>query len=223
MRSLALITLSLWAFLGGCQPRKSSLLPPRSTSGGDSQTLQARSPTSELPASADGESEGRELRDDPLSESEISDLQKVKQDALDRLRELARPLPSDPKQAKLLLRRARALVLEDRVNEAQEYHLAACQMGQVEGCHKFGWYEEKAGNWQNAGQFYKTACSGGSAKSCNNLGLQLEKQEKWEAALDVYAQACLERNSKACENLKRARKKQFEAQAKEKDYRLKLR
>lgn len=211
MRPIALVILSLGALCFACEPRKSSLLPPRpqtaSEAAAGTAALQARAP---IEAETEPESEDTNPKDvapDDFSEGEISDLEKVKLDALERLRDL----PRDPRQAGRLLRRARSLVLLNQIPEAQEYYLAACQLGQAEGCHKFGWYEQKAGNWKNAAQFYRAACSAGSSKSCNNLGLQLEKQEQWEAALDVYSQACLKRHAVACENMMRARKMQLEA------------
>ncbi len=203
MRSIALLMISLSALCFACEPRKSSLLPSRSSKAkpeAESKVeLQARAPLPETGPGTETEA--------PLSDVEVGDLQKVKEEALDRLRHA--PIGKSPAQAKQLLRRARALVLADNIPEAQEYYLVACQMGQNEGCHKFGWYEAKAGNWRNAGQFYKTACSGGISKSCNNLGLQLEKQKNWEAALDLYAQACLERHTVSCENYKRLREERL--------------
>ena len=152
----------------------------------------------------------------PLSDVEAQDLQKVKQEALDRIKKNPSEHIAGQKSARgkaaALYQRGRQLVAQGQFEEGQDYFLVACQFGHSEGCHKFGWHEERLGNLSNARQFYKTACEGGLSKSCNNLGFQLEKLQHWDEALDFYARACLEKHETGCDNLKRLR-----------DQRLKLR
>lgn len=202
--------------VSACEKRKGTLLPPRD----------APQHGTESEAKADGKGDRKELRakslpegmlegetEDsaalPLNESDLKDLQKVKQEALDRIKKNPGARLSGSKtyssKAAGLYQRGRQLVAQGHFDEGQEYYLVACQFGHTEGCHKFGWHEERAGNFGNARQFYKIACESGLSKSCNNLGFQLEKQQSWDEALDFYARACLEKHSVGCENLKRLR------------------
>ncbi len=217
------IVLSL--MISACEKRKGVLMPPRSEpplteSSTTTASNEAAAGKKEMRAKTlpDTILESGELEDNliPLSDEEAQDLQKVKQDALNRIKkDPADKLASGtaPRgKAAALFQRGRQMMAQGNLAEAKEYYLVACQFGHVEGCHKFGWQEERLGNPSNARQFYKIACEGGLSKSCNNLGFQLEKQQQWDEALDFYARACLEKHSVGCENMKRLR-----------DQRLKLR
>ncbi len=219
MKQLWIGAFILCLGVGACEKRKGVLLPPRDTGSKAPPTedlahAPAKGTSKEMRAKTlpDNLMEGGELSGDtltPLSESEAQDLQKVKQDALDRIKKNSSHKLADgaaPKgKASALYTRGRQLVAQGNVEEGQEYYLVACQLGYTEGCHKFGWHEERMGNIANAKQFYKIACEGGLSKSCNNIGFQLEKQHHWDEALDFYARACLEKHSTGCDNLKRLR------------------
>jgi TPR repeat protein len=203
-----------------CEKRKGKLMPPRDAAHNTDSNAQAPATNGErkqLSAKAlpeglmDEESSAQNLA--PLSDLEAKDLQKVKQEALDRIKQnpankFAGQNPARSKAA-ALYQRGRQLVAQGNFEEGQEYYLVACQFGHTEGCHKFGWHEERLGNINNARQFYKTACEGGLSKSCNNLGFQLEKLQIWDEALDFYARACLEKHETGCDNLKRLRDKRL--------------
>jgi TPR repeat protein len=201
--------------ISACEKRKGTLMPPRdaahkadSAAKGERKQLSAKA----LPEGLmDEESSAQNLV--PLSDVEAKDLQKVKQDALERIKKnpadkVAGQNPARSKAA-ALYQQGRRLVAQGNFEEGQEYYLVACQFGHTEGCHKFGWHEERLGNLNNARQFYKAACEGGLSKSCNNLGFQLEKLQNWDEALDFYARACLEKHETGCENLKRLREQRL--------------
>jgi TPR repeat protein len=198
-------------------------MPPRDAAQKPAQNAQASAPISglkEMRAKTLPDSMTDEANTDqnllPLSDVEVEDLQKVKQQALDSIKNSSADKIAGQSAARgkaaALYQRGRRLVAQGNFDEAREFYLIACQFGHTEGCHKFGWHEERLGNLNNARQFYKTACEGGLSKSCNNLGFQLERVQNWDEALDFYARACLEKHGSACENLKRLR-----------DQRLKLR
>jgi hypothetical protein len=215
------VVLSL--IISACEKRKGVLMPPRNEpspteSSATTATNEAVTGKNEMRAKTlpDTMLESGEKEDNlvPLSDIETQDLQKVKQDALDRIKKdpadkLASGTATKGKAA-ALFQKGRQLMAQGNVNEAKEYYLVACQFGHVEGCHKFGWQEERLGNPSNARQFYKIACEGGLSKSCNNMGFQLEKQQQWDDALDFYARACLENHSVGCENMKRLREQVLE-------------
>jgi|GEM_PF-3568379 len=221
MNSLWVGGIVLTLMINACEKRKGILMPPRSEpSSSELATNATEAGKKEMRAKTlpDTMLESGDSADDlvPLSDEEAQDLQKVKQDALNRIKKnpadkLANGTPIRGKAA-ALFQRGRQMMAQGNFDEAKEYYLVACQFGHVEGCHKFGWHEERLGNPSNARQFYKIACEGGLSKSCNNLGFQLEKQQQWDDALDFYARACLEKHSIGCENMKRLR-----------DQRLKLR
>lgn len=215
--------IALMLNTSACEKRKGSLMAPRDAAQKPIQNAEASAPASglkEMRAKTLPEDLTDEANIDqnlvPLSDVEVEDLQKVKQHALDRIKnspgEKLAGQPTTRGKAAALYQRGRQLIAQGNFEEAQEYYLVACQFGHTEGCHKFGWHEERLGNLNNARQFYKTACEGGLSKSCNNLGFQLERLQNWDEALDFYARACLEKHGIACENLKRLR-----------DQRLKLR
>lgn len=223
MKALWLGLLALMLTGSAFEKRKGPLMPKRDTAHKADVKAQTSAPTSgrkQLSAKAlpeglkDEETSEQNLV--PLSDGEAKDLQKVKQEALERIKKSPEDKlagQSEPNgKAAALYQQGRHLASQGNVEEAQEYYLVACQFGHTEGCHKFGWHEERMGNSGNARQFYKTACEGGLSKSCNNLGFQREKLQHWDEALDFYARACLEKHETGCDNLKRLR-----------DQRLKLR
>ncbi|WP_141735434.1 sel1 repeat family protein [Oligoflexus tunisiensis] len=193
-----------------CEKRKGTLLPPRDAAlkaqaaaqDPDRTKMRARA----MPEGMMDEETGGQTPA-PLNDLDTKDLQTVKQEALDRIKQnpsekLSHPSPG---KAAALYQRGRQLVAQGHYAEGREYYLVACQFGYLEGCHKFGWHEERLGNINNARQFYKTACEGGISKSCNNLGFRLEKLQRWDEALDFYARACLEKHGTGCDNLMRLR------------------
>lgn len=200
MYRFVISTMSVAILISACEKRKGTLLPSK-TAGTEvhEQEMRARAPVdSQLP----------EGTTNKFDEAETQELERVKQDALDRIRAPGEGLtmtPGERPNARKLFERGRSLAAQGQAAEAQEYYLVSCQFGYIESCHKFGWYEQKGGNLANANQFYKVACAAGIGKSCNNLGVQLEAQKKWEDALNYYAQACLEHHNVSCENMKRLR------------------
>jgi len=208
--------IALMLNTSACEKRKGSLMPPRDAASKPEQNAQASAPASglkEMRAKTlpDGvvDDANSDMNLVPLSDVEAIDLQKVKQEALDRIKNNPREKLAGQSAARgkaaALYQRGRQLVAQGNFDEGQEYYLVACQFGHTEGCHKFGWHEERLGNLNNARQFYKIACEGGLSKSCNNLGFQLERLQNWDEALDFYARACLEKHDTGCENLKRLR------------------
>ncbi len=200
MSRLAIGTMSLILCLAACEKRKGTLLPSRE-GGAKEVELRARPPVPEM------EGAPKEAEAEKSSPEDVASLEKVKQEALERIRAPGEEIVTKGTKpnARALFERGRELALSGQTSEAQEYYLVACQFGYVAGCHKFGWYEQKTGNLSNARQFYKVACEAGVGKSCNNLGVQLEAEQKWEDAQNFYAKACLEHHSVSCENLKRLR------------------
>jgi TPR repeat protein len=206
-----------------CEKRKGTLLPPRDAAHKAHSSAQESTPDKDrkkLSAKAlpeglrDEESSAQNLV--PLSDVEAQDLEKVKQEALQRIKKnpdhkLSSGQGPAGGKAVALYQRGRQLMAQGKFEEAQDYYLVACQFGYTEGCHKFGWHEERLGNFDNARQFYKTACEGGLSKSCNNMGFQLEKRQRWDEALDFYARACLDKHETGCENLKRLRDQRLKA------------
>jgi TPR repeat protein len=208
--------LALMLSTSACEKRKGTLMPTRDAAHKADAKAQASASTGErkqLSAKALPEGlmdeENSEQNLVPLSDVEAKDLQKVKQEALERIKKSPEDKLAGHSAAKgkaaALFQQGRRLASQGNVDEAQEYYLVACQFGHTEGCHKFGWHEERMGNLGNARQFYKAACEGGLSKSCNNLGFQLEKLQHWDEALDFYARACLEKHETGCDNLKRLR------------------
>jgi TPR repeat protein len=204
--------IALMLNTSACEKRKGTLLPPRDAALKAQTSAPAKGRTEmrarALPEGLMDEETGQQNLV-PLSDSESRDLQKVKQEALERIKknpgeQLAGRAAARDKAA-ALYQRGRQLVAQGHVAEGQEYYLVACQFGFIEGCHKFGWHEERSGNINNARQFYKTACEGGLSKSCNNLGLRLERLQRWDEAMDFYARACLVKHETGCDNLKRLR------------------
>ncbi len=102
-----------------------------------------------------------------------------------------------------LFKRAYRLALQKQYHEAQTIYLQACQYGHKESCHKFGYYQQKEGNFANAIRFYKIGCNAGILKSCNNLGFGMEKSGNIESAKDYYSLACLRHHYRSCQNLTR--------------------
>ncbi|HYX37428.1 MAG TPA: hypothetical protein VE954_30365 [Oligoflexus sp.] len=220
MKALWFGVIALMLNTSACEKRKGSLMPARDAASKTASNDHASKGTKEMRAKALPEGMLNEETGEqglvPLSDVEAKDLQKVKQDALDRIKKNPSEKHAGPSAARgkaaALYQRGRHLVAQGNFDEGQEYYLVACQFGHTEGCHKFGWHEERLGNLNNARQFYKIACESGLSKSCNNLGFQLEKNQNWDDALDFYARACLEKHDTGCDNLKRLR-----------DQRLKLR
>ncbi len=220
MKALWFGVIALMLNTSACEKRKGTLMPPRDAAHKAEPKAQASAPSSDrkqlsakaLPAGLmDEESSEQNLV--PLSDVEVKDLEKTKQEALERIKKnpadkIAGQKPAQGKAA-ALYQRGRQLMAQGNFEEGQEYYLVACQFGHTEGCHKFGWHEERMGNLSNARQFYKAACEGGLSKSCNNLGFQLEKLQNWDEALDFYARACLEKHETGCDNLKRLREQRL--------------
>ena len=86
---------------------------------------------------------------------------------------------------------------------ASQAYLNACQYGNAQGCHKFGWQLQKSGNLEGAAKFYSYACEKGVRKSCNNIGFIAEKSGKLEKAQDYYSWGCIKGYAGSCQSLKR--------------------
>lgn len=99
----------------------------------------------------------------------------------------------------------KALVLVSllKVEQAKNAFLNLCQAGHAHACHKFAWYEEKAGNKANASRFYQAACNNGLGKSCNNLAFQFEQKRSYAEAIALYTRGCDEKHEASCDNLER--------------------
>lgn len=106
-------------------------------------------------------------------------------------------------KAERLFRTAYRFALEKEFSKAQKIYLEACQYGSKKSCHKFGYYQQKMGNFENAIRFYKIACEAGITKSCNNLGFGMEQRGQIESAKDYYSRACIQHHSLSCQNLAR--------------------
>lgn len=220
MKALWFGVIALMLTSSACEKRKGTLMPPRDAAPKADSKAQASAASGErkqLSAKALPEGlmdeENSEQNLVPLSDVEAKDLQKVKQEALERIKKNPNDKLAGPGRAlgkgAALYQQGRRFASKGNFDEAQEYYLVACQFGHTEGCHKFGWHEERMGNLSNARQFYKAACEGGLSKSCNNLGFQLEKLQNWDEALDFYARACLEKHETGCDNLKRLREQRL--------------
>ena len=103
---------------------------------------------------------------------------------------------------------ALALVKKGLLGDAKNEFLSICQSGHAHACHKFAWYEEKAGNSLNATRFYDAACESGLGKSCNNLAFQYERKKDYERAVEHYARGCLDKHRASCDSMKRLRERQ---------------
>lgn len=195
-----------------CEQRKGGLLPARKPSATATEHETAKN-KSALSAKTLPESMRDQFKDEDTNDSighdEGKETESVKQEALERIKKFPTENLADgtsPRgKAADLYKRGQQLATTGKIQEAQEYYLLACQFGYIQGCHRFGWQEERAGNAANARQFYKLACEGGLSKSCNNLGIQFESLRNWDEALDFYARACLGKHSVSCDNLKRLR------------------
>ncbi|MCX6131707.1 MAG: hypothetical protein NTX25_21935 [Proteobacteria bacterium] len=209
---VSLLLTIVWGL--ACEQRKGSLLPSRLES--QAKILEVPNDASKKP-SLSAKTLPTELQEQedalnsssPFKESELQDLETVKQEALSRIK--SNPAAMHPEEsssrsrASKLYLRGEQLSAQGKLSEGLDFYLVACQLGYLLGCHRFGWHEEQSGNLANAKQFYRLACEGGINKSCNNLGVQLERHQDWSEALDSYARACLNQHQIGCENLKRLR------------------
>lgn len=169
------------------------------------------------PVKYDADEVNAAIFNNPVSREEAKedDLKKIKEVAIKRLakRKAQVSLPNedgvsvDAERSKgdALYVKARIQANKGRFQAARDLYLASCQAGFSEGCHKFAWHEEQAGNRANARQFYRQACEGGLGKSCNNLAFHFERDKNWDKALDYYATACMKKHEPSCQNLKRLR------------------
>ncbi|MBC7531279.1 MAG: sel1 repeat family protein [Oligoflexus sp.] len=122
----------------------------------------------------------------------------------------------DTKTAKALeikFRKAREMARVGEVEAAKNLFLTICQAGHAHACHKFAWYEEQAGNTQNATRFYRAACDNGLGKSCNNLAFQFEQIKVYAKALELYAKGCAEKHEASCISVKRIHEEQEQEKA----------
>ena len=71
----------------------------------------------------------------------------------------------------------RLRLLVKKTKTASQAYLNACQYGNAQGCHKFGWQLQKSGNLKEQRNSYSYACKQGVKKSCNNIGFIVEKVE----------------------------------------------
>lgn len=86
---------------------------------------------------------------------------------------------------------------------ATPLYLEACNAGEMRGCHRYGYHQQKQGKNDIALQYYTKACEGGVGKACNNLGWLLEKQGNHAEAQNWYSWACLKSHPGSCPNLRR--------------------
>jgi tetratricopeptide (TPR) repeat protein len=207
MARIDIVIVSIVLGLTACEKRKATLLPPK-----DLSQEQAKEKAGEMRARAVPESIENPMSGEatvPLGTNDVDELEQVKEEALKRIRGIDKKKSAAARastgKGKRLFDRGRSLVTQGHFDDGIQLFLAACQEGFSEGCHRFGWHEERSGNTANARQFYRIACDAGLNKSCNNLGVQYEQQKKWEEALDFYARACLNQHDVSCANLKRLR------------------
>lgn len=86
---------------------------------------------------------------------------------------------------------------------ATKLYLQACEAGDMRGCHRYAYHQQKENNIAAAIDFYSKACLGGVRKACNNLGWTLEKQGHHAEAQNWYSWACLKSHPGSCANLRR--------------------
>lgn len=117
------------------------------------------------------------------------------------------------KALEIKFRKAREMARVGKVEAAKNLFLTICQAGHAHACHKFAWYEEQAGNTQNATRFYRAACDNGLGKSCNNLAFQFEQIKVYDKALELYVKGCAEKHEASCISVKRIHEEQEQEKA----------
>ena len=102
-----------------------------------------------------------------------------------------------------LFNQAKEALSAGDVEKSKELYLQSCAMGNLYGCHRFGWHQKRVADKGGAQRFYEVACHEGFWKSCNNLGWMAEKERNYERAADFYSWACLNKHPGSCSNLRR--------------------
>lgn len=102
-----------------------------------------------------------------------------------------------------LYRMANKYATRLKIEKALELYLTSCQLGHLQGCHRYGWYQAKYGKFATAKRFFKLSCEKGILKSCNNLGWYEEKLGNISSAQNYYSLACLKMHPGSCTNLRR--------------------